>query len=402
MVSQKSDTSPGNGVPLPSDEVRAPLFHPLRFSNLPGWQEDDHAAALACFRISARRMAAKPYTTKKMGVDAAALAKAGVAALALEANGNATEAKAFFEKWFRPHRMVPAAGDGDKTNLSGPAFSGFVTGYFEPEIKASPIRTNAYRFPILARPHDLVEIDDTTRPAHIDPVFFFARETDAGLETYYDRGEIEQGALDGQGLELFWFENRIDIFFIHIQGSARLILPNGKTARISYAAKSGHPFTAIGKLLIERGELTRETVTMQSIRRWLEDHPQEADDLMRENRSYIFFQPVEHPEPQLGPVAAAGVPLTPGRSLAVDHRLQTFGVPIFISTEKPLPGDENPFARLMIAQDTGSAIVGPERGDLFIGTGKEAGEVAGAIKHAADFVVLLPIGTDGPTGVTKP
>ena len=364
-------------------------FSRLSFDDLAGWNDDDHVAALSCFRVSARRMAEKPYSTKQLGVNAGALAVIGMDALAMAeaARSDRDSAKAFFEKWFAPYRIIPNSQSGTAEPSDYP---GFVTGYFEPEVVASAVRTEKFRFPILARPEDLVEIDDTTRPADIDPAFFFARRTDDGLLPYHDRREIEEGALDAKGLELFWFENRIDIFFIHIQGSARLSLTDGKTVRISYAGKTGHPFTAIGKLLIERGELTLENVTMQSIRHWLETHPHEADDLMRENRSYIFFQIIDHPDPQLGPVAAAGVPLTPGRSLAVDHRLQTFGTPVFVRTQNPLPGSTRPFARLMISQDTGSAIVGPARGDLFVGTGREAGKIAGAVKHAADFIALLP------------
>jgi len=365
------------------------LLEPMSFEEVIGWAEDDHAAALSCFRVSAKRMSQRPYTTKLLGIDAVALAAAGKAALELDeiTRSDMMMARAFFERWFTPHRIIADKARPDDRSVD---MDGFVTGYFEPEVEASPERTDRFKYPVLGRPADLVEIDDDTRPSHIDPRHFFARKSDDGLFTYPDRRSIEEGALEGLGLELFWFESRIDIFFVHIQGSARLVLPDGTGARISYAGKSGHPFTAIGKLLIERGELTLENVTMQTIRNWLESHPESADDLMRENRSYIFFQIIDHPEPQMGPVAAAGVPLTPGRSLAVDHRLQTFGTPVFVRTEKPLPGEKKPFARLMVAQDTGSAIVGPARGDLFIGTGREAGEIAGAVKHQAQFVALLP------------
>lgn len=380
-ISGKSD--PPLSVSSLIDAGGVARFEPLEFNRIEGWETEDHVAALSCFRISARRMAEKPYTTKKMGVDAAGLARAAIAALALEPKDakDRKAARRFFETWFLPHRIIP----------SGSRESGFVTGYFEPEIPASPIKTDRFPFPILSRPKDLVAIDDTTRPDHLPDHFFFARKTANGLFEYPDRRAIEEGALDGQGLELFWLESRIDIFFIHIQGSARLLLPDGTTARISYAGKSGHRFTAIGKLLIERGELTRENVTMHSIRDWLEAHPAKADDLMRENRSFIFFQIVDHPRPELGPVAAAGVPLTPGRSMAVDHRLQTFGTPIWVATKEPVPGDKAPFGRLMIAQDTGSAITGPARGDLYIGTGEEAGRIAGAIKHSAEFIAFLPV-----------
>ncbi|MGB7287240.1 MAG: murein transglycosylase A [Salaquimonas sp.] len=358
------------------------IFKKTSFAAINGWQDEDHLAALSCFRVSARRMQERAYSTKTLGVDGALLAKAGNAALAINPASAASgkTARQFFEDWFLPYLVKPES----RTE------QGFVTGYFEPEIEASIVKTDKFKFPILKRPPDLVAIEDDERPSTMDESFFFARKTDNQLSEYHDRRAIENGALDDMELELFWFENRIDIFFIQIQGSARLVMPDGSIKRVSYAGKSGHPFTPIGKLLIERGELTLETVTMQSIRQWLENHPHEANELMWQNRSYIFFQEIDHPNAEMGPVAAAGVPLTPGRSLAVDHRLQTFGTPIWVATDKPIPGSSDPFARLMIAQDTGSAIVGPARGDLFIGTGFEAGEVAGGVKNTARFIVFVP------------
>jgi membrane-bound lytic murein transglycosylase A len=234
-------------------------------------------------------------------------------------------------------------------------------------------------------------LDDANRPKHIDKTFYFARLVNGEFRVCEDRAAIETGALDGNKLELYWLENRVDVFFIHIQGSARLLMPDGEIRRISYDGKSGHPFTAIGKVLVEKGEIPFEKISMQSIRDWLVSHPQQADQIMRLNRSYIFFQEIDHPNPEMGPVAAAGVPLTAGRSLAVDHRLQTFGTPLWVATENPLPGAQRPFARLMVAQDTGSAIVGPARGDLFMGSGIIAGDKAGAIKNRADFIALVPV-----------
>jgi len=362
---------------------QAAKFELCQFSDLSGWQSQDFVDALNAFVWSAKRIAQKPYKTKSLGVDAGALNAIALKMLEQDFSGleNQKNARQFFEDNFTPHKIIPPQGDG------------FVTGYFEPEIKASRTKTDVYQFPILRRPHDLVAITDDERPAHMGDEFFFARKTKDGFEEFPNRPAIEQGALDGQGLEIFWFESRIDIFFIHIQGSARLNLTDGTSARISYDGKSGHVFSAIGKILIDRGEIKRENITMQSIRNWLRSHPDQADDLMRENKSFIFFQIIDHPAPHLGPVAAAGVPLTPMRSLAVDHRLQTFGAPIFVSTHTPLPQSSENFTQLMFAQDTGSAIVGPARGDLFIGTGESAADIAGSVKHDADFVILLPKST---------
>jgi membrane-bound lytic murein transglycosylase A len=346
------------------------------FADIDGWSGDDHEAALACFRISARRMAVRPYTTKALGVQGAALARIGEAALSGSFAGNG--ARAFFERHFTPFRIEPHSG------------AGFVTGYFEPELEASPVRTARFSYPLYSRPPDLAGIDDSTRPPGMDPSFMFARRTTGGFAEYFDRPAIEAGALSGQGLELAWIESPVDGFFIHIQGSARLLMPEGEVWRISYAAKSGHPFTPIGAWLVANGQLTREEVTMDSIRQWLLADPVRARELMNRNRSFIFFQRTVQENPDLGPVAAAGVALTPGRSLAIDHRLHTFSTPIFVKTRENLPQQSAQFRRLMIAQDTGSAIIGPARGDIFIGSGREAGSVAGAIKHAADFVLLMP------------
>jgi membrane-bound lytic murein transglycosylase A len=162
--------------------------------------------------------------------------------------------------------------------------------------------------------------------------------------------------------------------------------------RVTYAAKTGHPFTAIGRVLIDRGELTPETVSMQSIRSWLADNPQRVDELLWCNRSYIFFRQADFDDPEDGPIAAAKVPLTAGRSLAVDRLLHTFGTPIFVAAETLTHIGNTPFRRLMLAQDTGSAIIGPARGDIFAGSGSAAGDLAGTVKHAATFYMLIPAG----------
>ena len=218
------------------------------------------------------------------------------------------------------------------------------------------------------------------------------RKTTEGVVEYFDRAQIENGTLRNRGLELFWLRSSVDAFFIHIQGSARLLLSDDETVRVSYAGKTGHPFTPIGKLLVEMGELEVQSVTMQTIRDWLARHPGQAASLMQMNRSFIFFHEVEDHDPRFGPVAAAGVQLTPGRSIAIDRNIHAYGTPIWINTRVPLSMSSKPLQRLLIAQDTGSAIVGPTRGDLFIGSGNEAGVIAGAIKHAADFFVLHPVG----------
>jgi membrane-bound lytic murein transglycosylase A len=343
------------------------------WQDLPDWENDDHGAALEAFKVSALRMREKPYTTKGLGIDSQALARAGEAAL----SWTGTNARQFFIEHFEPKRF---AGD----------ITGFVTGYYEPKVSASPTRTARHAYPLYRRPPDLVDVSDANRPAGMDAGFAFGRMAGNTILEYFDRSAIEAGALVGRGLELAWIESPVDGFFIHIQGSACLEMTDGQTWRIAYDGKSGHPFTPIGAWLADNGHIARADVTMQTIRQWLEADAQRAQTLMNRNRSFIFFKRTVNSRPELGPVAAASVALSPGRSLAVDHRLHTFGTPVFVATRDPLHGQARPFQRLMVAQDTGSAIVGPARGDIFTGSGEAAGEIAGRIKHPADFFILAP------------
>lgn len=355
----------------------SPLFCPVSFHDLPGWEVDRQAEAFAAFRRSALRIHVKPYRTGGLGVAFETFASAYAEAQRWEALDD-DAARTFFERHFVPARIKPANG------------SGLVTGFYEPEVDASPVRTDEFTVPLLSPPPDLVEIDDSNRPAGMDPYFAFGRRTESGIVAYLDRGEIERGALAGRGLEIAWLADPVDAFFIHVQGAARLRMTDRRLLRLTYAAKTGHRFTAIGRLLADLGEIPLEDVTMQSIRGWLRAHPDRITGILRQNRSYIFFREAPVDDPALGPVAAAKVPLTPGRSIAVDRLLHTFGTPFFIDAPMLTAFDGRPFRRLMIAQDTGSAIVGPARGDLFAGSGDAAGEVAGIVRHAADFYVLLP------------
>ncbi|MFZ1679638.1 MAG: murein transglycosylase A [Rhizobiaceae bacterium] len=353
-------------------------FVPTGFGSLAGWPDDDHASAFAAFRRGAVRALEKPYRTGSLGVDAAAFEPAFAEARLLDRPGNAA-ARAFFERHFVPALIT--ASDG------GP---GLVTGFYEPEVEASPVRTPRHGVPLLSRPDDLVDVDDADRPAGFDPALAFARRGADGLEPYFDRAAIECGALDGRGLEIAWLESRVDAFFIHVQGAARLVFPDGAVRRITYAAKTGHPFTGPGGRLVAMGEIAPDRVSMQTIRRWLADNPGRVDEILRQNRSYIFFREAPVDDPALGPVAAAKVPLTPGRSIAVDRLLHTFATPFFIDAPRVMGFSAAPFSRLMIAQDTGSAIVGPARADLFAGSGAQAGEIAGVIRCPATFHALLP------------
>lgn len=356
----------------------SPVFRPRQFDDLPGWKADDPSSAFEAFRRSALRVLEKPYRTGSLGIEAGAFAEAYAEARDHPKLG-AEAARAFFERYFIPHLIEP--GDRPK---------GFVTGFYEPEVDASPVRTDRFKVPFLSRPDDLVDVDDGNRPAGFDPYLAFGRKTERGIEEYFDRRAIETGALAGRGLEIAWVESKVDAFFIHVQGAARLKLRDGTTRRITYAAKSGQRFSGPGRILADLGEIPLDKVTMQSIRNWFRDHPERIDEILWQNRSYIFWREAPVDDPALGPVAAAKVPLTPGRSIAVDRLLHTFGTPFFIDAPALTAFDAAPFSRLMIAQDTGSAIVGPARGDLFAGSGDAAGEIAGVVRADADFYALVP------------
>lgn len=357
------------------------------FAALPGWEADDPAAAFAAFRRSAAHaMRHKPYRTGSLGLSHTDFELAYAAALGLPESGYlpCTDARRFFETWFRPVEVCPDQG------------TGLVTGYYEPEVEVSDRSDSGYGVPFLRRPDNLIKVPDPDHPPKdIPPGYAFMLDEAGAVKVCPDRAAIETGAFDGCDLEIAWARSRIDVFFAHVQGCARLRFANGRTGRITYSAKSGHPFTGIGRLLVERGELTQDSVSMASIRAWLAVDAARADRLMRENRSYIFFTEADVENPYLGPIAAAKVPLEPGRSLAVDRHIHSFGTPIFVSAPALSDFDvPRPFARLMIAQDTGTAIVGPVRGDLFAGCGAEAGDKAGSIKAAARFTVLAPAGSD--------
>ncbi|MDK9695927.1 MAG: MltA domain-containing protein, partial [Siculibacillus sp.] len=291
------------------------------------------------------------------------------------------------ETRFVPRRVVPASG------------TAFLTGYYEPELAGSRRPSARFAVPLLARPDDLVDVDDADRPPGFDPAVAFARRTASGdLVPYHDRGAIEDGALAGRDLELVYVEDPVDAFFVHVQGSARIRLEDGGVMRLAYVAKAGHPYTSIAKVLIARGEASPETMTADVLRARLKADRVEGTALMRLNRSYVFFAEQPDLDPDLGAVAAAKVQLTPGVSIAVDRTLHTFGTPVFLDVDLPFGADGalEPVRRLTIAQDTGSAIVGPARADFFVGLGDEAGRLAGHIRHVPrDFVVLVPRDGEG-------
>ena len=363
-------------LPAMAGDFPMPLTQ-VSFAQLDGWAQDDHEAALVAFRRTCERTMDHPPRTRPGSADGQALSSI---CRTLRDQPD-TDARTFFEKHFVPHRVEA---------------QGRLTGYFEPQLEASFQRTERFAYPLYARPSDLVELDASAADHGIAEDVTWGRQTEDGFEAFPDRAQIMAGALHGQGLELVHLEDPVDVFFIHIQGSARLSMTDGSVQRVNFAGKSGHAYTPIGRTLVERGAMALEDVTMDSLRAWLvAATPEDRDAVLATNRSYIFFAMTEDAHPDAGPVAAAGVPLTPGRSLAVDRHLHTFGTPIMLHSPTPLPGESDVLSRLMIAQDTGSAIVGPARGDIFIGSGREAGQLAGSVNQPVSFTVLLPAAPEG-------
>jgi membrane-bound lytic murein transglycosylase A len=352
-------------------------FKEISFKDIDGWAGAGHLDALRSFF----RFCGKPETL----TDAAAFFRIDPQALvelcpgaAQTARKSDLAAQLFFETHFRPYRIVQ---------------KGFVTGYFEPELSASRVRTAEFPVPLLRKPLGLEAVTDHNRPKDWPADLSHGRRVGGKLTEMPDRSAIMDGALDPEGLELVWLADPVDAFYVHVQGSAKLRLADGSAMRVGYAGKTGHPYTGIGRLLVTRGEGTPEDFTMSGLRSWLEAHPEQVDALLRENRSYIFFREVEEISPDEGPVGAAGLPLTAGRSLAVDPAFLPYGALVFVGADLQDPdGSDGPFARLMVADDTGSAIRGPARGDIFVGSGDRAGALAGEIRHAADFTVLVPTG----------
>ncbi len=354
----------------------AAALTPVLFENLPGWSLDNPMDIVEGLQACAAHVDNnRPYKTGSFKIDWADFLPA-IDALATQIPQDPKSARAFFENHFVPCRI---GFDG-----------GFVTGYYEPEVAVSPVETHRYRYPFYSKPGDLIKLDATNRPPTVDVACAYGRKSPDGIVSYADRKDMDCGFLKGRGLEIAWAESRIDVFFAHIQGSARLRYPDRSIRRITYSAKSGHAFTAIGQVLITLGEQKPGCVTMQSIRQWLDDNPARVDEILWHNRSYIFFKPVPDHADSQGPIGAAKVPLMATRSLAVDRQLHTFGSPIYVQADDLTHLDNAPFRRLMLAQDTGSAIIGPARGDIFTGSGSSAGEAAGIVKHAATFYLFIP------------
>jgi len=367
-------------APALAREVPMLLRHahvvPLSFAAMQGWRRDDHRASYAAF---VKSCGAILNASKKARAKHAMLGGLFVACEQATKLGKPSDdqARQFFEDNFRPMRIAKA-GDVD----------GFFTGYYETEVAGSLVKTAEYNIPFYGIPSK-----------------FKGRSTVFGQ---YDRTQIEAGALAGKGLALCWVKDPVDVLFAQIQGSTRVKLADGQLLRLNYIASNGKPYYPVGKYLIDQGIIARQDMSMDRIRDWMEANPAEAKSLRDKNRSYVFFEKTPlSPTTQI--LGAQGVPLTPLRSAAVDKSLHIYGTPIWINANLPLMSEEpsTPFRRLVIAQDTGSAIVGPARADIFFGAGNLLGHVAGRLKDHGEFVMLVPKsvalkGDSGPPDIPLP
>lgn len=307
----------------------------LDFVSLPDWGSDDHLAALQSFQRTCDLLD-QPDWQPICGV-----------AAAVEPNEFA--ARAFFELLFRPVLVG-----------SPPAL---FTGYYEPVLEGSPVRTARFAWPIYRRPPELRD----------------------GM-TWYDRATIERGILRGRGLEIAWLDDPVEVFFLHIQGSGRIQMSDGSVIRVGYAGRNGFAYKSIGSMLVQSGALTQDQLSAESIRQWVRANPVAGADLLNQNPSYIFFRKLPNLTADQGPIGAMGRSITPLRSVAVDPAHVPLGTPVWVEKE-----GSDPMHRLMVAQDTGGAIKGAQRADIFYGTGHAAGLAAGAIKDSGRLILLLPI-----------
>lgn len=361
-------------------------FRAAGFADLPGWQQDASAAALPALARSCAKMLARPADK---GLDG--FAQYGTpddwrpfcTALGALRPGDDAALRALAQAQLQP---VAVLGDGMP--------QGLFTGYYEPLVRGSRTRHGPYQTPLYRQPPDLVQVDLGEFRDSLKGQRIAGRVQGGRLKPYDDRNTIETGALAGRHLELVWLDSAADAFFLQVQGSGLVQLDDGGQMRVGFAAQNGHPYVAIGRVLIARGEIAREDVSLQTIRAWLAAHPDQAPALMRENPSYVFFRELPKPQDDSdGPLGAEGVALLPGRSLAVDRKHFALGLPVWLDSTRPAlaeGGSETPLRRLLVAQDTGGAITGGVRGDVFWGHGAEAEALAGRMKQPGRLWLLLP------------
>jgi membrane-bound lytic murein transglycosylase A len=354
---------------IPTPAAAYPTLKPVDWPAVAFWQEDAVSEAWTAFMSSCSTLV-KRTAWQAVCAEAAGMTTPSDAAV-----------RTFFEQRFQPYQATQEDGSKD----------GLVTGYYEPLLKGDRSRTARARYPIYAAPDDLITVDLASIYPELKNLRLRGRLVGNKLVPYLTRREIESPSTNGngngfKGTPIAWAEDPVDLFFLQIQGSGRIELPDGSHLRVGYADQNGYPYQSIGKLLVERGELKLEQASMQGIKDWGAKNPDKLPELLASNPSFVFFR--ELPNGLTGPLGALGVPLTGGRSIAVDPRFLPLGAPVFLATTQP--NSTQPMNRLVMAQDTGGAIRGGVRADFFWGFGNEAGELAGRMKQRGRMWVLLP------------
>ena len=353
----------------------------LPYESLPGWQADQIQTTLPALLDQCHRLALLPPETSLGGVAAAAAmgGKAGdwagfCQAVQTVPGNDAAALRQVIVAWLQPYAV------GDAAQAAAPEVARF-TGYYEPEYRGSLARDAAHQVPVYRRPPDLLTVHDAQGNATTGRV-------QAGhVVPFPTRAQIDHGALDGRGLEILWLADPVDLFFLQIQGSGRIRLPSGQIVRLGYAGRNGAPYTPLGRLLVERGALPPDGISMQTIRAWLGAHPEQAQAMMEENANYVFFRVMNDLRPDQGPPGALGLDLMPLRSAAIDRNFLPLGALLWIDTVTP---SGMKLQRLLLAQDLGKDIAGPARADVFFGWGEDAAVQAGSMHASGSLVVLLP------------
>lgn len=358
-VSSPEPPAPAEPAPASGDWAR-----------LPGWGADNLSDALPAFLVSCESLRNQPDW------------KAVCAAAAQVPARDPSAARRFFETRFVPYRL----------NNNGAGTEGLVTGYYEPLLRGSRSPTRTFRYPLYMPPDDLLVVDLVEANPDLKGMRLRGRLQGKKIVPYYTRAEIERGEAPVRGKELLWVDDAVELFFLQVQGSGRVRLPGGETVRVGFAEHNGHPYKSVGRVLVERGQLPADKASMQGIKQWARENPDLLPMLLHQNPAYVFFR--ELPESPLGPIGSLGVALTPGRSIAVDASQVPLGAPVFLATTWPM--STRPLNRLVLAQDTGSAIKGRVRADFFWGFGEEAGQNAGRMKQSGSMWLLYPLGFKPP------
>ncbi len=368
------ETTEQSAKPAPLQEQKEPAalstHVPVQWSDLTGWAEDDLRPAWQAFLQSCNALKKQPVWQEVC-----------MAASFVQADNNAG-VRHFFERHFVPHRIISHDGNSE----------GLVTGYYEPLLRGSRKPTTRYRYPLYTAPDELLIIDLGDLYPELKDLRLRGRLEGRRVVPYYSRAEIMDNPAALKGYELLWVDDEVELFFLQIQGSGRIQLDTGEIVKIGFAEQNGYPYNSIGRILVQQGELPLEKASMQGIKQWGQHNPDKLKSLLQQNARFVFFR--ELPADLSGPIGALGVPLTAGRSLAIDPRSIPQGAPVFLVTT--WPNSSKPLNRLMVAQDTGGAIKGGIRADFFWGYGPEAGNQAGKMKQQGKMWVLMPNGYTAP------